>query len=83
MFIDSVLRQAQKSAIVNQLTVCKPQLSQTVPFRQQGGNRGVSDLQALMEVDLKDIGALLREGENSIITELNALVEFKLQKTIC
>jgi hypothetical protein len=47
-------------------------------MHEKGGYRVVSNLAALMEVDFKDIGAVLGKGNNGIIFELLAVIKFQL-----
>ncbi len=80
VFKDSLLWERQKSAVVHEVAVSEPQLSQSAAFGQESRDRFVPDVSALVEVDFKNVRAVLRKGNNSLVCKLAAVVEFDLQR---
>ncbi len=69
--------QGQEGVIVNELTVGEAQFAEGLSLGQEVGDRRVADEAALVEVDLEDVGAVLGEGQDGLVVELDAIVQLE------
>lgn len=81
VLVELVLRQGEKGFVANQLAVGESELTKAVSLGHEGRDGAISDLDALVKIDFKDISAVLGKGKHSIVAQLDAFVEFKLQQT--
>lgn len=79
VLVDLGRRQGEEGVVVDQLAVGQPELAKAVTLGQQRRDGAVSDLDALMEVDFENVGAVLGKGKDGVVAQLNALVEFELR----
>lgn len=72
-------RQVKEGTVRHQLAVGKPKFTQALALANEGSDRLITNIMALMEIDFKDIWAVLGKGKDGTIFELLTIVEFKLE----
>lgn len=80
VLVDLGRRQGEEGVVVDQLAVGQPELAKAVTLGQERRDGAVSDLDALMEVDFEDVGAVLGKGKDGVVAQLDAFVEFELRE---
>lgn len=78
MLVGPIRGQGKESAVVDEVAVSESEFAEGPSLGKQGCHRVVSDHAALMQVNLEDVGAMFGKGENRLVRQLSAVVQFKL-----
>lgn len=76
MFVGLVRREGQEGAVVYELAVGEPQLTERAPLDKKSSYWVVLNKPALMKIDLEDVGAMLGKSKDRLIGQLVAVVQF-------
>jgi hypothetical protein len=79
MIVRLVGRQGKEGSVRDQFAVGKPKFSESLAMGQESMHWFVTNKFALVEVDFKDVRAVIRKCQDGRIFELSAFIKFKLE----
>jgi hypothetical protein len=81
VLIRPIWGEVKESIVRDQITVGQSKFTQALAIANESSDGFITDVPALMEIDFKNIRAVLGEGKNGTIIELVAFIEFELGRS--
>jgi hypothetical protein len=78
VFEDPARWQSQESMVINQVAVSKAKLPKGLALGKEGVDGLIADVATRVQIDLEDVRAVIGEGQNGVIIQLIAVIQFKL-----